>query len=189
MVSALFGGRQEDLGDFESEEVSDDDCRRAVALLNTLRSERIENLGDGYDCLEKLVFTPTVKNVLVKYMDGLTTACTWKGNLARSTSAEVERALAGTDVSGLRASFGHARSFSIPPLTLYCNYRPDANSDLIFGVPPVNLTTYQDNVPKVIRTCIEEVEKRGLDTHQIYSVRQLSHVFGLIFSVAGWFYI
>ncbi|KAH9005620.1 hypothetical protein EDB86DRAFT_3071390 [Lactarius hatsudake] len=48
-VSALLGGRQEDLGGLEPEEVSDDDCRRAVALLNTLRSERIESLGDGYD--------------------------------------------------------------------------------------------------------------------------------------------
>ncbi|KAH8989327.1 Rho GTPase activation protein [Lactarius hatsudake] len=64
-------------------------------------------------------------------------------------------------------SLGHALSFSIPPLTLYCNYRPDAYSDLIFGVPLVDLTT---DVPKVIRMCIEEVEKRGLDTHKIYSV-------------------
>ncbi|KAH9179052.1 hypothetical protein EDB89DRAFT_1925124 [Lactarius sanguifluus] len=49
MVSGLFGGRQEDLGGLEHEEVSDDDCRKAVALLNTLRSERIENLEDGYN--------------------------------------------------------------------------------------------------------------------------------------------
>ena len=87
-----------------------------------------------------------------------------------STSAEVETALAGTETSGLRASFGHALSFSLPPLTLYCNYRPDAYSDLVFGVPLLNLTTNQDNVPKVIRMCIEEVEKRGLNTHKIYSV-------------------
>ncbi|KAH9037706.1 RhoGAP domain-containing protein [Lactarius hengduanensis] len=166
----LFGSRQEDLGGREpskSEEASDDDCRRAVALLNTLRLKRIENLGDGYDCLEKLVFTPIVKNVLVKYMDGLTTAWKRHGNLAMSTSAEVEKTLAGTDTSDLEASFGHALSFSIPPLTLYCNYRPNASSNLIFGVPLVNLTANQDNV---IRMCIEEVEKRGLNTHKIYSV-------------------
>ncbi len=87
-----------------------------------------------------------------------------------STSAEVETALAGTDTSGLRASLGHALSFSIPPLTLYCNYRPDTYSDLVFGVPLVNLKINQDNVPKVMRMCIEEVEKRGLNTHKIYSV-------------------
>ncbi|KAH8989332.1 Rho GTPase activation protein [Lactarius hatsudake] len=100
-------------------------------------------------------------------MDGLTTAFTKRGNLATSTGAEVEKALTGTDTSGLRASLGHALSLSIPPLTLYCNYRPDAYSDLIFGVPLVNLTT---DLPKVIRMCIKEVEKRGLDTHKIYSV-------------------
>ncbi|KAH9029692.1 hypothetical protein EDB85DRAFT_1508865 [Lactarius pseudohatsudake] len=169
-VSALFGGRQEDLGGLESsksEEVSDDDCRRAVALLNTFRLKRVENLGDGYDCLGKLVFTPIVMDALVNYMDGLTEACTKRGNLATNTGAEVENALTGADTSGLRMSLGHALAFSIPPLTLYCNYRPDAYSDLIFGVPLVNLTI---DVPKVIRMCIEEVEKRGLDTHKIYSV-------------------
>ncbi|KAF8269719.1 Rho GTPase activation protein [Lactarius quietus] len=84
--------------------------------------------------------------------------------------AAVERAFAGTDTSGVKASFNHNFSLSIPPLTLYCNYRPDAYSDLIFGVPLVNSTTSPDNVPKVIRMCIEEVEKRGLDTRKIYSV-------------------
>ncbi|KAH9029686.1 hypothetical protein EDB85DRAFT_2147170 [Lactarius pseudohatsudake] len=174
-VFAQFGGLQEDLGGLEpstSEEVSDDRRRRAVSLLNTLRLKRVENLGDGYDCLEGLVFTPTVQNVLVKYMDGLTTTYTKHGNLAMSISAEVEKALAGTDTSGLRASFGHALSFSIPPLTHYCNYRPNAYSNLIFGVPLVNLTANQDNVPKVIRLCIEEVEKRGLNTKGIYSLRR-----------------
>ncbi|KAH9161027.1 hypothetical protein EDB89DRAFT_810156 [Lactarius sanguifluus] len=174
--SALFRDRQEDtpastpvreLEPSKSEEVFDDDCRRAVGFLNTLRLKRVENLDDAYDCLAALVFTPTVKNVLVKYMDGMTTACTKHVNLAMSTSAE---ALAGTDASGLRASFGHALSISIPPLTLYCNYRPDVYSDLIFGVPLVNLSVNQDCVPKVIRTCIEEVEKRGLNTHKIYLV-------------------
>ncbi|KAI9433264.1 hypothetical protein H4582DRAFT_2101673 [Lactarius indigo] len=171
-VSSQFGFRQEDLGRLEpsksEEEVSDDLRRRAVSLLNTLRLKRVENLGDGYDSLEGLVFTPTIPNVLVKYMDGLTATYTKHGNLAMSTSAEVEKALAGTDTSGLRASFGHGLSFSIPPLTLYCNYRPNTYSDLIFGVPLVNLTTNQDYVPKVIRICIEEVEKRGLDTKGIY---------------------
>ena len=90
-------------------------------------------------------------------------------NMAISTKAEVEKALTGTDASGLRESFSHALSFSIPPLTLYCNYRP-AYSDLIFGVPLLGFTTNQDNVPKAIRMCMDEVEKRGLDTHKIYSV-------------------
>ncbi|KAI9439449.1 Rho GTPase activation protein, partial [Lactarius psammicola] len=87
-----------------------------------------------------------------------------------STRAQVEKTLAETETSNLRASFRHALSFSIPPLTPYRNYRPGAYSDLIFGVPLVDLTTNEDNVPKVMRMCIEEVEKRGLNTKNIYSV-------------------
>ncbi|KAH9008318.1 hypothetical protein EDB85DRAFT_2299641 [Lactarius pseudohatsudake] len=65
--------------------------------------------------------------------------------------------LAGTDTSDLRASFRGALSFSIPPLTLYRDCRAGAYSDLIFGVPLVDL---EIKVPKVMRICVEEVEKR-----------------------------
>ncbi|KAI9431836.1 Rho GTPase activation protein [Lactarius psammicola] len=165
-----FRGRWEDLREPEpdkSEEGLDSACRYSVALLNDFRAWWAADLGNGYDCLEGLVFTPTVKDVLVRYMD------------------EVESALAGTDTSGLRGSFRRTLSFSIPPLTLYRNYHPGAYSDshLIFGVPLVDLETDEDNVSKVMKMCIEEVEKRGLNTHNIYvgnpyekaEVRQLRH--------------
>ncbi|KAH9024572.1 hypothetical protein EDB85DRAFT_1870089, partial [Lactarius pseudohatsudake] len=154
------------------ERVSDDDCRGALSYLNTLRLMWAENLGDGYDCLEGLVFTSTVKDVLVKYMDGMISTCTKHDELAMSTRAEVEKALAGTDTSDLRGSFRRALSFSIPPRTLYHSYRPGEYSDLIFGVPLVDVETDEDNVPKVMRMCIEEVEKRGLNTKGIYSLRR-----------------
>ncbi|KAI9456983.1 hypothetical protein BJY52DRAFT_1187588 [Lactarius psammicola] len=183
-VSALFRGRQEPAKSEEgiadithgfqlgflnwlSELVFDDDCRGAVGDLNSFRLAWAENLGDGYDCLKELVFAPTIKNVLVKYIDGMVIAC---AKYDESTRAEVENALAGTDTSDLRASFLRALSFSIPPPTLYRNYRPGANSDLIFGVPLVDLMTNRDKMPKVMRMCIEEVEKRGLNTKEIYSV-------------------
>ncbi|KAH9049291.1 hypothetical protein EDB83DRAFT_2522836 [Lactarius deliciosus] len=174
-VSVLFRGRREDLREpepqaAEAEEVSDDACRSVVRQLNTFRSMRVENLGEGYDCLEELVFTPTIKDVLIKYMDGMITACTKYDDLAISIRADVGRALAETDTSDLRASFRRAFTFSIPPPTLYRNNRPGAYSDLIFGIPLVDLTTNEDNVPKVMRMCIEEVEKRGLNTKGIYWV-------------------
>jgi len=65
----VSAGRREDLQTAKFEEVSDDACRKAVCQLNSLRLMRAEDLGDGYDCLQELAFTPTVKNVLVKYMD------------------------------------------------------------------------------------------------------------------------
>ena len=88
-----------------------------------------------------------------------------------STDAVVKTTLAGKDVSDLRASFRQALSFSIPPLTLYHNYiPPSAYSELIFGVPLVSLETSRDNIPKVMRMCIDEIEKRGLQTKNIYVV-------------------
>jgi hypothetical protein len=69
--------------------VSDDDYRFAVSRLNIRRWMRVENLEDGYhvsatlcydnidlcyvaiQCIEELVFTPTIKDVLRKYMDGM----------------------------------------------------------------------------------------------------------------------
>ncbi|KAH9029730.1 Rho GTPase activation protein [Lactarius hengduanensis] len=141
---------------------------------------RAENLGEGYDCLEELVFTPTIKDVLIKYMDGMITACTKYDDLAISIRADVGRALAGTDTSDLRASFCRAFAFSIPPPTLYRNNRPGAYSDLIFGIPLVDLTTNEDNVPKVMRMCIEEVEKRGLNTKGIYCASRSRRVLGFM---------
>ena len=88
---------------------------------------------------------------------------------------EVEKALNGRDTSeSLRASFHRSLSFSIPPPTFYRGYCPGVHPDsvLIFGVPLVDVETNQDDVPKVMRICIEEVEKRGLDAKRIYSVSQ-----------------
>jgi hypothetical protein len=97
-------------------------------------------------------------------------ACAKHEDIARSTGAEVESALAGTDMPDLRVSFGRALSFSTPPLTLYRN-RPGGYSSLIFGVPLVDHEMNEDKVPKVMRMCIDEVEKRGLDIDKIYLVR------------------
>ena len=100
-------------------------------------------------------------------------------DIAKSTGAEVVNALGGRNASDLRASFRRAIAYSTPPRTLYCNYRPGVYSNLIFGVPLVDLGLNDDEVPKVMRMCIDEVEKRGLHINKIYSVRLLSrHVFG-----------
>ncbi|KAF8256584.1 hypothetical protein EI94DRAFT_1821835 [Lactarius quietus] len=171
--AASHGGGKADLWEPEttkSEEVFDDKLRGAVRRLNIFRSMRTENLSDGYDCLEGLVFMPTVKDILVNYMGGKITVCGNYHNLEICTKAKVEKALAGTDTSDLRASFRQSLAFSIPPPTLYRIHRPGAYSELIFGVPLVDVAMKEDNVPKVMRLCIEEVEKRGLDTKKIYSV-------------------
>ena len=92
-------------------------------------------------------------------------------NTAISAKVEVEKALNRRDTSeseSLRASFRRFLSFSIPPPTFYRGYCPGVHpetipeSGMVFGIPLVDVETNQDNVPKVMRICIEEVEKRGL---------------------------
>lgn len=101
------------------------------------------------------------------------TACSKYDNLSKSTMAEVETTLAGTDTSNLKASFRRAHSFSIPPPAVYRNHQPGAYSHLIFGPPLVEPETSQDNVSRVMRMCIEEVERRGLNTKNIHLVSWL----------------
>ncbi|KAH9017975.1 hypothetical protein EDB85DRAFT_2154823 [Lactarius pseudohatsudake] len=157
----------------ESEESTlEDECREAVRQLNVIRSRRAENLEDGYNCLEDLVFRTTVKGVLAKYLDDMITASKVYHDLALGTRPGVWRALDGSDGSDLTGSFRRAFSLSIPPLTVYRNYRSSGHSNLVFGVPLVDPTANQHYVPKVIGMCIAEVEKRGLNTHKIYSLRR-----------------
>ena len=44
---------------------------------------------------------------------------------------------------------------------------------MIFGVPLVDLEMNEEKVPKAMRMCIEEVEKRGLHIEKIYTVSLL----------------
>ena len=105
-------------------------------------------------------------------------ACAIHDDIAKSAGAEVVNALGGTDTSDLKVSFRRALSFSTPPITLYRNYHPSGYSHLIFGVPLVGHgVVTEDKVPKVMRMCIDEIEKRGLDTDKIYSVSLPSAMF------------
>ena len=107
-------------------------------------------------------------------------------DLATNTKAEAENILEATDTSDLTASFHRGLSFSIPPLTLYRDYRPGGYSNLIFGVPLVDHATSEGNVPEVMRMCMEEVEKRGPDIDGLYDLYPVSLsrcVLGFILSV------
>ena len=48
-IANIIRGFQLDFLNWFSELVSEDDCRKAVGLLNTLRLKRAENLEDGYN--------------------------------------------------------------------------------------------------------------------------------------------
>ena len=116
------------------------------------------------------------------------TTCGMYDEQAKSTKEEVERASTGTETSNLKENFRGYLSDSIPKPTLYRNDRPGEYS-LLFGVPLGDPKTNQDNVPKVMRMCMEEIENRGLDTTRIYSVSRSRRVSCFMFSVVAWYYI
>ena len=67
-----------------------------------------------------------------------------------------------------------ALATTIPRPVLYYNYDVGESSDLIFGVSLVDYATSRGladgEVPKIMRICIEEVDKRGLECEGIYRV-------------------
>jgi hypothetical protein len=122
-------------------------------------------------------------------------ACTDHKDIAKSTEVEVENTLDGTDAdtsddSDLKVSFRRAISFSTPPPVLYRSNHPGGYSNLIFGDPLVEHGVNKEKVPKLMRMCIDEVEKRRLNDDGIYWVSlPLSYVFGFMLKfIPGGFY-
>lgn len=62
----------------------------------------------------------------------------------------------------------------MPKQTLYSNYHIGDCNDLIFGVNLVDYANsrglHDGDVPKIVRICIAEVDKRGLTSEGIYRV-------------------
>jgi hypothetical protein len=65
---------------------------------------------------------------------------------------------------------------SIPGSVYYYNYHVGECKDLIFGVGLTDYATSkglpEGEIPRIVQLCIEEVERRGLDSEGIYRVRQ-----------------
>src|SRR6266404_4415643 len=86
--------------------------------------------------------------------------------LATNTRSEVEKISAETDTTIIAASLRSPRS-------LYYNYNVGEGSDLIFGVSLSDYATAREshnNIPSILRLCIDEVDKRGLEVEGIYRV-------------------
>ncbi|KAI9431433.1 hypothetical protein H4582DRAFT_2085110 [Lactarius indigo] len=154
---------------------ADKDYRKAVHWLETLRIRRVKTLEGGYNSLERFVYegTETVKRALVTYVDTMIATYTTQNHLATHARSVVEKVSSETDTSLLSSSLRRSLAVSIPPPTLYYNYHVGECQDLIFGVTLVDYATArgsENDVPKIVKICIEEVDKRGLDAEGIYRV-------------------
>jgi hypothetical protein len=125
--------------------------------------------------LERFIYegTETVKKVLVTYVDTLIATFATQNHLATNARSVVEKVSSETDTSLLAASLRRSLAVSTPPPTLYYNYHVGECQDLLFGVTLVDYATArgsENDVPKIIKICIEEVDRRGLDAEGIYRV-------------------
>jgi hypothetical protein len=94
--------------------------------------------------------------------------------VASHARTAVDNISAETDTCILAASLSRSLALSIPPPTLYYNYHVGECQDLIFGVSLADYATargIENDVPKVLRICIDEIDKRGLDAEGIYRVK------------------
>ncbi|KAI9512277.1 hypothetical protein F5148DRAFT_1163734 [Russula earlei] len=159
----------------EAEE-ADKEYRKAVHWLETLRIRRVKILEGGYNSLERFILegTDTVKKVLITYTDTLIATHTTQNYLATHIRSAVENVSAQTDTSLLAASLSNSLALSTPPPTLYYNYHVGECQDLIFGVSLADYATArgsENDAPRVIKICIDEIDKRGLDAEGLYRLQ------------------
>ena len=92
-------------------------------------------------------------------------------------------------MKGVNAYIAQSLAASIPIPIPYHNFYVGECKDLIFGFSLQDYATARDlpegEIPKIVKICIEEVDKRGLDAEGIYRVGP-SRVFSSVPSLTGW---
>ena len=78
------------------------------------------------------------------------------------------------DSAAIAANIPRMLSIMIPRPIYYYNFNVGECKDLIFGVSLVDYATarglLEGDVPKIIRICIEDIDRRGLDAEGIFRV-------------------
>ena len=91
----------------------------------------------------------------------------------------IENISAENDVLVLSTSLQHSLSPTIPRPIFYDNYHVGECPDLVFGCKLVDYAMApggENSVPKILRVCIEEVNRRGLQVTGIYRVSSLTEL-------------
>lgn len=100
-------------------------------------------------------------------------ACSAHSKSAMDAQSVVEKVSPENDTSVLSASLRRSPALSTPRPIFYYNYHVGECPDLVFGcklVDCANARGSENEVPKIIGICIEEVNRRGLDAEGIYRV-------------------
>ena len=89
------------------------------------------------------------------------------------------------DSAAIAASIPRLLAAASPKPVYYYNYNVGECKDLIFGVSLVDYATargpLEGDIPKIVKMCIEDIDRRGLDAEGIYRVwvcsRESSHLY------------
>ncbi|OJA07951.1 hypothetical protein AZE42_05927 [Rhizopogon vesiculosus] len=155
---------------------ADKEYRRGVHWLETLRLRRTRILTSGYKSLETFVYeySTTVKSVLEKYLDNMVATTTTQTQLSSHARFVVDKISPEKDVLLVTTHFPRSLASAIAKPILYYNYNVGECNDLIFGFSLVDYATArglgENDIPKIARICIQEVDQRGLDAEGIYRV-------------------
>ncbi|GLB36502.1 putative GTPase-activator protein for Rho-like GTPases [Lyophyllum shimeji] len=155
---------------------ADREYRKGVHWLETLRLRRTKILEAGYKSLEMFVeeSSTIVKKALERYTDNMTATSTTQTQLSSHARAVVEKISPEKDVAKLKAYIPRSLASAIPEPILYQHGLVGSCSDLIFGFSLVDYATakglHDGEVPKIIRICIQEIDRRGLECEGIYRV-------------------
>ncbi|KAF8656378.1 hypothetical protein AX16_002565 [Volvariella volvacea WC 439] len=159
----------------EAEE-ADKEYRKGVHWLETLRLNRTRVLESGYKSLETFVeeSATVVRRVLERYTDNMIATTSTQTQLSNHARSVVDRISPGKDLERIQVTTPKSLASAIPPPILYVNGAVGECKDLIFGFSLIDYATTKQlpdgAVPKIVRICIEEIDKRGLEMEGIYRV-------------------
>lgn len=100
-------------------------------------------------------------------------------HLCQHARSAMEKISPDRDTSLLAVRIPRLLITAAPRPQYYHNYHVGECRDLIFGVSLVDYATAKGladgEIPKIMRICIDEIEKRGLDAEGIYRVSKRNH--------------
>ncbi|RXW23866.1 hypothetical protein EST38_g2011 [Candolleomyces aberdarensis] len=157
-------------------EDADKEYRKGVHWLETLRLRRTKILENGYKSLETLIVesSTVLKRSLERYSDNMTATWTTQTQLSSHVRTFVDKISPEKDLAKVQSVIPRSLASAIPDPILYEHGQVGACSDLIFGFSLVDYATskglQEGEIPKILRICIEEIDKRGLENEGIYRV-------------------
>ncbi|KAI0757346.1 RhoGAP-domain-containing protein [Daedaleopsis nitida] len=155
---------------------ADKEYRKGVHWLETLRIRRVKLLESGFKSSEAFVreSSEIMKKVLEVYIDSLTASAATQSQLCEHGRRMVEKISPQRDSATLAPVISRMIAATTPKPVYYYNYTVGECKDLIFGVSLVDYATARGpldgDIPKIVRICIEDIDKRGLDAEGIYRV-------------------